>query len=184
MGDWLIIYLVGCALALLLYLSSAGFFAVLNWILKGNVLRKNLSKLDAPDDETFGSKAANFAFVLALEVTLSWINVVLIVALSACKLFKILREVITVMPEECKRLRFPLLNNPNLSMESVWAHVLALEATAGGEQPNESKLLWSLQSAVDNRPDFDRVKALEQLRSLNAVTADTVNRAIEQLPGV
>lgn len=184
MPDWVVIYLIGCAAALCLQLVSIALFYALTWMLKGNILRKNLKKLEPPDDETFWQKAATFAFILTLEVALSWFDVLLMLVLIPWRLFNILREVVTSAPEEIKRLRFPVLNNPDMSPESVWAHVRAFEAKGGGEQPNAQKLLWSLQATTDNRPQFDRAEALHQLKNLNAVNPEVVASALEQLPRI
>jgi hypothetical protein len=71
MSDWLAIYLAGCAVAVLLWLLAMALFAMLDWLAKGSVARKNLKKLDPPDTETFWTKF--------------WTNAVLLLLLDECR---------------------------------------------------------------------------------------------------
>jgi hypothetical protein len=181
MSDWLTVYLVGCAVAVLFWLVDVALFSALDWILKGGVLRKNLRKLDAPDTETFWTKFWVHAVLLLLSFALSWIQVLISLFSILWRLMKIVREAFVTVPEDIKQLRFPLYNNPEMSREAVWAYTRALQAKAGGNLATVSELLGSLQSVIDNCKHFDARGALKHLRELNAVSAEAIDVAIKRI---
>ena len=107
---YLFIYLVGCMLVLILSMLKIAMVWLLGWITKTNVAAKNLKKIEPVDEQTFGSKAAAFIGVLALEAALSWINVVAVVWQMAVTLLKVIREALVSTPEaiSCLKFRFAI----------------------------------------------------------------------------
>ena len=95
-------------------------------------------------------------------------------------LFHGLRELMTAYPDEIMQLRYPLYNNPGMRREAVWAYLQALEAKAGGGQPSDSKLIWSMDAIIENHPSFSRIEALNHLKGLNTVNAEIITSAIER----
>lgn len=181
MNEYLFFYLLGCGLVLGLSMFNLAFFWLLAWITKGNVLAKNLKKLQPPDDESRGIKIFALAAGMLLEMALSWIGVLAALWMMLSRVFKILREALTSTPEAVKLLRFPLRNNPNMSREAVWAYVHALSVRAGAKQRCAGDLLDLLDSIAEDHPTFDRADALRQLESLNVVSSKEVSAAVQQL---
>ena len=178
---YLFFYLVGCILVVVFFLVKITIFWVINWITKGNILNKNLKKLLPPDERNFGEKVALFFGALILEMALSWINVVIVLWQITSTLFRTAREVFSSTPEAIKLLRFPLRNNPNLSRESVWAYMFALQIKIGERQPNESELLMTLNDLFGYYPSFDRMAALKQLEILNVISSDVMFSTVSHL---
>lgn len=182
MSDWLIYYFVGCFAVVLLQIGSFTFFATLDWFLKGSVFRKNLKKLDPPEEKkSFWSKALIVFGMLLFDVALSWIGVLLQLWNIGTRLLGMVRDIFASVPEELKVLRYPLRNNPEMSREAVWAYLRAAEAKFGGVQASEHTLLYSIQAVREHYPYFDRVAALNQLKTLNAVSPDAIAAALEQV---
>lgn len=96
---YLFIYLLGCALVVLLSIVKVVLFWIIAWITKGNILSKNLKKILPPDEKTFGQNAILFIGALALESALSWINVIVVVWQIMTTVLKTLREVFTSTPK-------------------------------------------------------------------------------------
>ena len=175
---YVFIYLLGCVAVVLLSMSNVALFWIVAWITKGNVVRKNLKKLEPEDDEpNFAVKAAGFMAVFVFEVALSWIGVLVALWQMASMLLKTLREAFTSTPEEIKSLRFPLRNNPNLSREAVWAYVHALRIKVGEVAPDERNLLQSIHGVREQHPSFDTATALSQLGGLNVISEAVISSA-------
>jgi hypothetical protein len=181
MSTWLFIYLAGCVVAVLLSVASVVLFSALQWILKGNIIRRNLKKLDETENESFWSEFGTATLLIALSAALSWIQVLITLVGSLWKLLEILRELFVNVPETIKKLRFPLQNNPDMSREAVWAYVRAIEAKAGANLFNAYGLLSSLQSVIDNHKDFDSHTALQHLRALDAVSSEVIDAAMKRI---
>jgi hypothetical protein len=178
---YIFIYLLGCVFVLILSIFKVILFWFLSWITKGNILKKNLKKLDPADEQAFGRKAMVFIGVLAFEAAPSWINVIVGVWQIIAHLLKIVREALVSTPEAIKELRFPLNNNPNMSREAVWAYVYALSMKVGEKLPGESELLYALNDLREEHPSFNREAALNQLKGLNVVSADVISSALRRL---
>ena len=117
---YLLLYLVGCVLSLILIVLGTVVSGTVGWITRANIVKKNLKKLLPP--QTFAAKAGVVLGTLAFSVALSWINVLLVVLWQIpVGLLGTLREFFSSTPEAIKLLRFPLKNNPYMSREAVWA---------------------------------------------------------------
>lgn len=164
------VYLVGWVFAIALTLFKKALFWAIGWITKGNILARNIRKLTPPD------KDALILLEIAFEVALSWINVMISLWQITATLLRTVREAFSATPEEIKFLRFPLLNNPELPPESVWAHLTALKIKAGmvNYSPEIARDLVGLPKRLTS---FDSRTALAQLERLHVV-------ALEWLPGL
>lgn len=172
---YVMFYIVGCVITFFLILFKIVFFYFIAWLVKGNVYRKNIRKLEPPNEESFADKAGVFVSVTLIEVAFSWINVVLIPLQIVMHLFKLVREALTAVPEEIKLLRFPLGNNPNMSREAVWAYLVALEMKTGFEL-NEGLIRYRLEELVGNNPSFNCATAINVLEGLKVVNPELMNR--------
>ncbi len=168
------IYLLGSLSVVFLSFFKIILFYVVDWITKGNILSKNLKKLEKKDTRAWYQKSLIFIGVLLLEAALSWINVVVVLVQIPYTLFKVLRDVFTQTPEEVKALRFPLKNNPMLSTESVWAYVIALNVKIGAEIQNADQIVYSLEDILEKRPDFKYQEALDNLEKLNVIDSNVL----------
>lgn len=174
---YLFIYLLGSSLVILLTLFKIAIFYIIDWIIKANILNKNLKKLTKPDNTEWYLKVLRFFGLLLFEAALSWINVVVVTGQILYHTLKVLREIFTPAPEEIKKLRFPLRNNPMLSAEAVWAYLMALNIKSGEALQNESVLFASLEEVLDNKHDFNFQNALDQLGNLNVLNSETITSA-------
>jgi len=177
---YVFIYLLGCVFVVILMIFKVTLFWFIDWITKGDVLKKNLKKLNR-DDESFGSKVITFLPLVAFEVVLSWINVIVATWQIITTLFKVVREALASTPEAIKVLRFPLRNNPNMSREAVWAYLSALNIRVGEKIPGERELLNELNQLRELHPSFDREAALNQLKGLNVLSTDVISSALHRL---
>jgi hypothetical protein len=175
------LYIVGCVLSVILTLLRLVVFGLVGWMTKANTLNKNLKKVLPPDNHNFVEKAAMLLGMFVLNVALSWITVVVLIWQILVGLLRTLRELLSSTPEAVKLLRFPLRNNPNMSRESVWAYLQALNMKVGEKQPSESALRSSLDELLEYYPSFDRATALHELKALNVVSADAVSTALDKL---
>jgi hypothetical protein len=157
----------------------------IGWITKANILVRNLKKIMPPDEYSFVEKCLRNTALFIAEVFLSWINVVV----ASWQIIKVvtgtLRDLLSVTPEALKKLQFPLKNNPEMSAESVWAHITAMGTFTGDNLPQPASLVESLTSVSNYHNDFDRELALKQLSALNVINSDilveTNTRLKEQL---
>lgn len=171
------IYLLGSLLVVLLTFVKIALFYAIDWVIKANILNKNLKKLADPDNNQWYLKALKFLVLLLFEAALSWINVVVILGQILYGIVKVLRDLFTTAPEEIKALRFPLRNNPFLSKEAVWAYLMAISVKMGEALQNESGIIASIEDVLDNRPDFDYLNALDQLDNLKVMNSETISSA-------
>jgi len=178
---FLLFYIVGCGLVLALTLFKLVFFWSINWIIRANVLQRNVMKLAPPVDTTFSERCTKVFAVVIFEALLSWINVVVIIWQIVATTFGILRDQLQPAPEAIKLLRFPLRNNPDMSRESVWAYCHSLGIRAGQEIPSKETLLKSLYEISGYYPDFDKSLALRQLESLEAVDSLTIAESLNEV---
>jgi hypothetical protein len=91
----------------------------LSWITKGNVLNKNILKLQTVDNLTLVQKYTLPTVMFLLGVVMSWVNTPIVIWNIIFTLLNRLRELITETPEEIKRLRYLLKNNPKMTPEAV-----------------------------------------------------------------
>ena len=64
---YLFIYFLGSGLVLILSMFNMTLLWLISWITKGNVLAKNLKKLQPPDEQSRGHEILTFIVVLALK---------------------------------------------------------------------------------------------------------------------
>ena len=114
---YLSIYLLGSLLAIILIFIKNIIFYLVDWIIKANILKKNLKKLAKPDNRGWYEKASIYLIGLLITTASSWIEVVIFIVYVPYQLIKVLRDLLTPAPEQVKALRFPLRNNPMLSKE-------------------------------------------------------------------
>lgn len=170
----LFIYLLGSVLVILLILAKLIIFYVFNWITKANILDKNLKKLQKEDKKEWYLNLLIFLGKVLFEASLSWMNVVFVLWQILAEIFKGLRDSLSPTPEEIKKLRFPLRNNPALSKEAVWAYSVALGLKTGEALPNENVIIGTIDEVLENRPDFNYRYALNQLDNLKVLSSETI----------
>lgn len=175
---YLALYFLGCLLAIALVLARIVLLSVIYWFTKENILAANLRKLDPPDQRSFGQKTWALTWEFVWVAALSWINVLFLLFQIPILLLRIAREAMTPVPQAVKMLRFPLRNNPHLSVEAVWAYLLAAGIHCGDEPPDQMGLLKRLDRVAKGQPDFDRTAALKHLERLDAVKADVLSAAL------
>jgi hypothetical protein len=170
-SPYLMIYLLGCLVVLVLLPLKLVLIWVINWITKSNIVIANLKKIGPPETtKEFFVRAGIRLGVLIVEVPLSWINVVVILWQILRLILQSMREILTPVPEVIRALRFPLKNNPEMARESIWAHAVALGVHAGGGQPDVGSLVQSLREVFDNYPTFNTEKALLELEALSVAS--------------
>lgn len=178
---YIFFYLMGCVVVVLLMLSKGVIFWFICWTTKTNVLNRNLRKVLPPDDSPLLEKVAGYAIVFLFDLALSWVGVAIALWQIIYGLFRTARDMFSAVPEEVKRLRFPLKNNPNMSRENVWAYLTALNVKAGEGQPGAVTLVTSLRELSGYYPGFDCVAALKQLNRLNVVDLDVMAATMGKL---
>lgn len=178
--DWFVIYLAGCVAWVVFAIFKVLLILFLSWITKGNILRKNMAKISEPVSTSWAIRWGIQGVLYLIEAALSWLGVIINIGHLIVILFRILREVFTTVPEEIKRLNFPLLNNPNLSREAVWAHMYALGIKAGDNDPTDKGLMSdSLTDVSYYYSDFKRKKALKRLGTLNVVSDKVISSMLK-----
>lgn len=177
---YLLGYLIGSAVAFFL-----GFFLLVEtyifaWIFKGNLLRKNLNKIQDPSTQGFKVSASAFVATLVAGTLMSWLGVLQYVWGIFWLPLNLIREALTSVPEEVKLLRYPLINNPNLSRESVWAYASALNIKTG-VAANAFQMSLGLDEIQSYYPSFDSEAALETLRLLRVVDEQTLSEVMDRV---
>lgn len=181
LNEYVSIYLLGCFIAFILLMFNTLFLWFLQWLTKANVVENNLKKLEPPNDATFLQKASIYIITLIIELSLSWISVLVQIWLTLTSILKILREVFTETPESIKLLRFPLKTNPNMTREGVWAHLMALQLVAEGRELSCVELVDSLNDIKYYYSTFEREHAVKQLKLLNTFSVETINATLSNL---
>lgn len=152
------------------------------WLSKENILYKNLKKIQPPDELTFNEKTIKFLLLFAFDITLSWLNVLVLLWLTLQLFLKVVREIFTSTPEDIKSLRFPLYNNHDMSREAVWAYTTALGLKAGANQSNnEDELFNTLNEVRSYYPFFSRTSTVNELNSLKILSPDIINKLLTRL---
>ena len=177
---YLSVYLMGCLLAFFLHFVVMAEGYMIDWVSKGNVLRKNLNKIKDPSQQGFKATAIMFAFGLIIGTVMSWLGVLLYLWQIFWIPLRAIRDALSSAPEEIKLLRFPLKNNPNLARESVWAYLNALGIKAG-TIPNPTQMAWELEEIGDYYPSFNSDVALEALRSLGGIDQEILSEVSAHL---
>lgn len=178
---YVVLYLVGCVLAVVLMLVKLVVCGLVNWMTKTYTLSKNLKKILPPEELNFAQRAAVLLGGLLLAVALSWINVLVLLWQIVAAVLQPLRQLLSSTPEAVKALRFPLLNNPGMSRESVWAYTEALKIKLGERQPSATGLRSELDELWGYYPSFDRAVALKELNALNVMNPEVVAAAVAGL---
>ena len=175
------VYLAGCVAVVLLSFMRIAVFWAINWILKANIVQRNLKKLQPPEKRPFLTRAGLFLAVVTFEAALSWINVPIILWQTTADFFRTMRELLASVPEEVKQLKYPLRNNADLTRESVWAYVQAFNVKLGNTQPSNYDLIASLDEIHNYYPSFDSIGALRQLDSLKSFSPGRIDDAIAEI---
>lgn len=173
---YLVIYLTGSALVILLSFFKIALYWLIGWFTKENILQKNLRKIQA--QRSFLTRSLTNSGFIIIESLLSWINVVIVIWQILVALLRTIRETFASKPEKIKALRFPLWNNPDMSRESVWAHLLALEINLGEGEPHKFELFSSLEKLSEFYPEFDQKEALHHLGVLKVIDEDIISETI------
>lgn len=169
-------YLMGCLFAFFLHFVVIAETYLVTWFFKGNILRRNLKKIQDPEGQGFKVEAGIFAINLTIVTVSSWLAVLQFTFQIVWIPMKVLREAFASVPEEIKSIRFPLLNNPDLSREAVWAYLYALN-TKGGVTPNSWEINNDLYGVGAYYPSFNKQSALEILGSLKVVDQEILSNA-------
>lgn len=170
----LLFFLVGAFLIVSLILVKVILYTSVDCVIKASILRRNLEKIVCPPEHIVSNKKALlFLGPLLHKAALSWIKVIILWKIPTT-LFRVVRDVVTPTPEEIKLLRFPLRNNPEMSRESVWAYVQALQVKVGQNPPDESTLLASLKELSRHYANFDSQMALKQLERLKIINPEVM----------
>lgn len=146
---------------------------IIGWAFKGNIFKKNLNKIKDPSTLSFKLSSMMFAFSLITGTAMSWLGVLQYVFYIFWLPLVVIREALSPTPEEIKMLRFPLMNNPNLARESVWAYLHALDIKMGTE-PSATQMGWNLEEISGFYPSFNAEVALKTLGSLVDIDPDTL----------
>lgn len=174
------IYLVGCVFAFCLYFVVIAENYIIDWVFKGNVFKKNLNKIKDPAEQSFKFEAGMFAFYLVIGTISSWLGVLSHLWQIFWKPLAVMRDLFLSVPEEIKLLRFPLMNNPNLSREAVWAYLYAYNIKTGAI-PDARLMAWELEEIGDYYPSFNNEVALKTLGSLCEVDQETISNVLAHL---
>jgi len=178
---YLFIYLLGCVFVVVVLIFQFILFMFLSWITKENILDKNFKKIQPPDEDSFGIKAFKYFVSSIGQVAFSWIGVIDSVFHIIMKLFQLIRELFVSTPEEIKLLRFPLINNPKLSREAVWAHLTAVNVKIGADSVNAPNIVSHLNELCDYYPSTDKNEALAHLKRLNVIDESIITAALDNL---
>ena len=171
---YLLGYLIGSAVAIFLGLFIVLEGYIVSWIFKGNVLRKNLAKIQDPSNQGFKANVSMLAFNLVTAAVMSWLGVLQYLWQALSIPLYAIREALSSVPEEIKSLRYPLLNNPDLSKESVWAYAYALGIKTGS-RADGVQIQYDLEEVKTYYPSFNAEIALEALKSLGVISEQTVS---------
>lgn len=177
---YLLGYLVGSGVAVFLGLFVILEFQILSWIVKGNVCRGNLNKIQDPETQGFKASAKLFLVNSLEAAVMSWLAVLQYLWRAFWMPISVVREALSSVPEEIKSLRYPLYNNPDLSRESVWAYACALKIKTGATV-NAIHMKWGLEEIEGYYPSFDSEAALATLQSLVAIDEQTLIEVISRI---
>ncbi len=180
---YLLGYLIGSAVAVLLGVFVVIETLILGWLFKGNILQKNLNKIKDPETYGFKVNAGLFVFGLFTGALMSWLGVLQYLWQIIWTPIRVLRELLSSTPEEIKTLRFPLMNNPELSREAVYAYAYALGVKAGAI-PSSWQIAQELKDIEGFYPSFNPKRALESLKSLGVIEQETMSEALAELDSI
>jgi hypothetical protein len=163
--QYLAFYLIGCLLVVMLMLIHAIIYWSLSWLTKSGQAMKNAKKIMDPNETS--TLFITFTFII-IDISLSWINVLIIP-------FQIIKGLVTALreswstPASVKTLRYPLKNNPDMTREAVWAHIVSILVLMTGQQPESDEIADGLLEIQNWYPSFDTSTALDQLIALSVV---------------
>lgn len=179
---WLGVYLFGAAIAFALINVKVAITYLIWWVTKANVWKKNLSKIQRPEDkEPWYTPVLTYVITVLVESSLSWINVPVALWQIGGITLKAMRDLGTPVPERLKELRYPLRTVPNLDAEIVWAHVLSIAVFAGEPTPTSNAIVEQLIELRGWHPSFRPNLALKRLEWLGICDHESIAEAMEQL---
>jgi hypothetical protein len=124
------------------------------------------------------------ALVIGFEMLLSWINVPVCIWQLFTQLVSTAAELMKRAPEDLNKYRYPLRENPSLSPEEVWAHLVAV-AVAGGKLTIRSEtLVQELHEISDRGIKINKLQALECLAELRCMRTGIIEESKEMLLGM
>lgn len=168
MKDFVVIYIIGAIVTFLLHIFHIILFWALAWLTNEHILWRNLKKLERPDHKEWYVKLAGNSFLIAIDVFFSWLGAPLIAWRIFARLLTTAKMRFATVPEEIKKLRFPLWNNPELSTEAVWAYTSAL-SVLNGDAVDWGTLVWQLRHLKLVAPNVDEQKAIEIFEGLKVM---------------
>ncbi len=168
MGDIWVIYVIGAVFSLCLHIFNLSFFWALAWLTNEIILWHNLKKLEAQDDRSCFNKVTENTWPVLIDTLASWLTVPILAWRIGVRLLTVLNMRFAVVPEEIKRLRFPLWNNPDLSPEAVWAYTNAL-SVLNGDAVDWGELVRRLELLKRAVPNLDQQKAIELFEDLKVI---------------
>jgi hypothetical protein len=185
-----VIYVLGVIAWWILLVFKMLVLGSIRWLTKEAIFQANYAKIcDPPEPVNWAFKAAYYVICWVIESLLSWAAVIYEAGHLLWVLAKQVRELFVTVPENIKRLRFPLWNYPDLKVEAVWAHVYALGIVAGIDieaakrmgipTGKKGALIWSLDDITDLHPDFNQAAALSYLDGLAVLPSRTIAKAVK-----
>lgn len=175
---YLIFYVVGCVITVLLAIAQVIVFTLLNFLTRANIADRNLKKLAPPNRRTWTEKVVLFSLRHVVGIFGSWLSVVAYLWQFVAVFFRTLRESLTPVPEEIKLLRFPLRHNPDMTREAVWAYVVALAVKGGGATVDINYVSAYLTEARRDLPSFTDGRAIDILKGLKVLDPVMLDSAL------
>jgi hypothetical protein len=177
---WIAIYLAGSVCVIFLTLGKIVLAWLLTWLLGDRVYWKNANKLSPVDERSLWKKIAEFLGLLLIESLLSWINVAVVLWQIVKMLLGTIRNLLSPKPDLVRQLVFPLRVNPNLSQETVWAHLFAVQILTLGRQPTVEEIQSSIEEVLEEHPSFDAVEAVKELGDLKIIKSDVMDNSLAE----
>jgi hypothetical protein len=140
------------------------------------VMLKNMEKL-FPTKKSVVDRLQLLSFGI-LCCLASWIWVLFIFVSFIKRIFTKLKDIAQSKPEKLKEVMYPLYNNKNLTLEKIWAHVVAKLILLGNLSAGEmltvqlKDLLLEVKQLLH---DFDKSEAIAHLSELNVVSKKTLD---------
>ena len=163
------IYLIGSILYLILAPLIELIFIIINFISGNSIFIKNIEKIEKSEKNINSLVLGYFT-----SAPLSWISIIWLFLATIYRVLDMLRSLLRRYPEEINSLRFPLISNPKLSPEQVWAYTCAI-AIKTGSLHDSSHILQIIDNAIECNEDFDPDKALDLLARLNVLEIEKIN---------
>ncbi|MBT3234564.1 MAG: hypothetical protein HN353_01295 [Bdellovibrionales bacterium] len=186
------IYLMGVAASVLFNIFSFAIYRVVTILTGEAVYYANLMKMGLYKHSSTGGvhdhpqPPIKTIIVITTEVVLSWIGVLSTLYTIFETILGGIRHIRAKHPDDIQRIRYPLFNLP-LPVESVWAHLVAIE-TMGRVYVADVDMLHKGVIRLQHQPPrqedgsyADPKKALELLRDLDVVDGKIIDEVLRKL---